>query len=102
MPYAEVQTIEAFGGQYTEYRSEPDFEEVVEKDLTEYITAIRNPEDKSRHRYLVDLVNSFTGEGKRVDLVIQELGFGAMVTELRNHFSSSWEIFGWLDCSEPF
>jgi hypothetical protein len=102
MPYTEVQTIEAFGGQHTEYRYEPDFEEVVEPDLTRYITAIKNPDDKNRNRYLVDLFNCTTGKGQRVDLVIQESGFKAMATEIRNHFSSSWEVYSWLDCHEPF
>lgn len=102
MPYTEVQTIGAFGGQYTEYRSEPDFEEVVEKDLTRYITVIKDPEDKTRNRYLVDLFNSVTGKSQRVDLVIQESGFREMVIEIRNYFNPTWEIFNWLDCSEPF
>lgn len=102
MVQTEVQTIEAFGGQYTEYRYEPDFEEVVEPDLTRYITAIKDPDDKTRNRYLVDLFNCTTGKGQRVDLVIQESGFKAMVTEIRNYFSPSWEVYSWLDCHEPF
>ncbi len=102
MPYTEVQTIEAFGGQYTEIRYEPEYEQVVEPDLAYYITAIANPNDDSRYRYLVDLFNPSTKEGQRVDLVIQESGFASMITEIRNHFGHDWEVFSWLDCQTPF
>lgn len=101
MTYAEAQTIEAHGIPYTEYRYQPDRGDLVEDGGTQYITAIKDPE-KSRNRYLVTLMNRFTGQEQRVDLVIQEFGFTEMVTELRKHFGYAWELFEWLDCDAPF
>ncbi|WP_250126625.1 hypothetical protein [Chroococcidiopsis sp. CCMEE 29] len=103
MTYAQVelQTVEAHGIPCTEYHYQPEDEQLVELGNTQYITAIKEPE-KPRNRYLATLLNRFTGQEQRVDVVIQESGFTAMIAEIRKHFGSSWEIFSWTDCDAPF
>lgn len=105
MTYAqvEVQTVEVGGIPYTEYRQEPELEneQGIELGDTEYITVIEDPQ-KRTNRYLVTLLNRFNGSLQRVDLVIQESGFGAMMTEIRKHFGSGWEVYAWADGDTPF
>lgn len=102
MTYAiEVQTVEAHGIPVIEYRYVPEYERTVELGNTQYITAIKDPQ-LPRNRYLVTLFNRLTGKEQRVDLVIQESGFTAMITEIRKHFGSGWEVFDWTDCDAPF
>ncbi|AFZ30666.1 hypothetical protein Glo7428_2142 [Gloeocapsa sp. PCC 7428] len=48
------------------------------------------------------LTNRFTGKDQRVDLVMQESGFVAMISEIRKHFGYAWEVFSWTDCDAPF
>lgn len=106
MPYAqvEVQTVEVGGIPYTEYRQELGLEDEqrIEVQDTQYITVIKDPAKKSLNHYLVTLENRFTGKEQRVDLVLQETGFGAMMTEIRKHFGSGWEVYAWADCDTPF
>lgn len=102
MTYTQLQTVEAHGIPYTEYRYQPDDRgTLVDLCGTQYITAVQEPE-KSRNHYLMTLLNRFTGQEQRVDLVIQESGFMAMVTEIRKHFGYGWELFEWMDCDAPF
>lgn len=100
----EVQTLEVGGIHYSEYRYEPELEDEQEAEVenTQYITAIKDPAEKSINHYLVTLLNRFTGKEQRVDLILQETGFMAMVTEIRKHFGYGWEIFCWSDCDAPF
>jgi hypothetical protein len=102
-PYAEVQTVEVGGIPYTEYRQEPELEneQGIELGNTEYITVVKDPQ-KRTNRYLVTLLNRFNGSLQRVDLVIQEHGFTAMMNEIRKHFGSGWEVFAWADGDTPF
>ncbi len=99
----EVQAVEVGGIPYTEYRqeAEPEDEQRVEPGDTEYITVIEDPQ-KRTNRYLVTLLNRFNGSLQRVDLVIQEHGFTAMINEIRKHFGSGWEVFAWADGDTPF
>ena len=101
--YAEVQTVEVGGIPYTEYRQEPEpeNEQRIELGDTEYITVVKDPQ-KPRNRYLVTLLNLFTGSSQHVDLVIQESGFGAMMSEIRKHYGSGWELYAWADGDTPF
>lgn len=101
--YAEVQTVEVGGIPYTEYRQEPELEneQGIEPGDTEYITVIEDPQ-KRTNRYLVTLLNRFNGSLQHVDLVIQENGFTAMMTEIRKHFGSGWEVYAWADGDTPF
>lgn len=101
--YAEVQTVEVGGIPYTEYRQEPELEDEQRIELgdTEYITVIKDPQ-KRTNRYLITLLNLFTGSLQHVDLVIQEHGFTAMMAEIRKHFGSGWEVFAWADGDTPF
>lgn len=101
--YAEVQTVEVGGIPYTEYRQEAELEDEqrVEPGDTEYITVVKDPH-KRTNRYLVTLLNLFTGSLQRVDLVIQEHGFTAMMAEIRKHFGSGWELYAWADGDTPF
>lgn len=102
-PQVEVQTVEVGGIPYTEYRQEPELEneQRIESGDTEYITVIKDPQ-KPNNRYLVTLLNLFTGSLQHVDLVIQESGFGAMMAEIRKHFGSGWEVYAWADGDTPF
>ena len=97
----EVQTVEAHGTPVTEYRYVPESERTVELGNTQYITAIKDTQ-LPRNRYLVTLFNRLTGKEQCVDLVIQSSGFTAMITEVRKHFGSDWELFDWSDCDAPF
>ena len=101
--YVEVQTVEVGGIPYSEYRQEPEPENEQEIELgdTEYITVIEDPQ-KRTNRYLVTLLNRFNGSLQHVDLVIQESGFGAMMTEIRKHYGSGWELYAWADGDTPF
>lgn len=102
-PQVEVQTVEIGGIPYTEYRQEPelDDEQRIELGDIEYITAVKDPQ-KPRNRYLVTLLNLLTEKEQYVDLVIQENGFTAMVSEIRKHYGSGWEVYAWADCDTPF
>ena len=99
----EVQTVEVGGIPYSEYRqeAEPENEQRIELGDTEYITVVKEPQ-KRTNRYLVTLLNRFTGSLQRVDLVIQENGFTAMMAEIRKHFGSGWEVYAWADGDTPF
>ena len=97
----EVQTLEVHGIPVTEYRYIPEYERTVELGDTQYITAIKDPQ-QPRNRYLVTLFNRLTGQQQLIDLVIQESGFTAMMNEVRKHFGSTWEVFDWSDCDAPF
>lgn len=100
---AGVQTLEVGGIPYTEYRQESELEneQRIELGDTEYITVVKDPQ-KPSNRYLITLLNRFNGSLQHVDLVIQESGFGAMMTEIRKHFGSVWEVFAWADGDTPF
>ena len=101
--YAEVQTVEFGGIPYTDYRQEPELEneQRIELGDTEYITVVKDPQ-KRTNRYLLTLLNRFTCSLQRVDLVIQEHGFIAMMAEIRKHFGSGWEVYAWADGDTPF
>ena len=102
MTYAvELQTLEAHGIPCIECHYQPDNATMVELGDTQYITAVKEP-GQSTNRYLVTLLNRFTGQEQKVDLVILESGFSPMVTELRKHYGYAWELFDWMDCDAPF
>jgi hypothetical protein len=103
MSYVEIQTLEAHGIPCTEYRYEPEleYEQQIELGDTQYITSVKD-RHKRRNRYIVMLTNRFTGKDQRVDLVMQESGFVAMISEIRKHFGYAWEVFSWTDCDAPF
>ena len=98
-----VQRLEVGGIPYTEYRQEPELEneQRIELGDTEYITVVKDPQRRT-NRYLVTLLNRFNGSLQRVDLVIQEHGFTAMINGIRKHFGSGWELYAWADGDTPF
>lgn len=95
MPYLiKVQTLKARNISHTKFSNFSKYEKLVKLGDTQYITVIEDP-NKPRNRYLVKLFNSFTGQEQQVDLVIQQSGFMAMMTEIRKHLGCSWEVFSW-------
>lgn len=95
MPYPiKVQTLKARNIPHTKFSNFSKYEKLVKLGDTQYITVIEDP-NKPRNRYLVKLLNSFTGQEQQVDLVIQESGFMAMMIEIRKHLGCSWEVFSW-------